>query len=184
MSTENHVTLAACPPGLFRFNGRLGFKSEYRDDLGCAEAFVVESGEAFWGGTTDKIVRDKLLVVPVSEHICFRHGDGEGLAKAVVEEYDKWLTAVGNRLREGERLKAIIQRTCFPPSAQEDGASEKGRGLPEDVRDFIERATLAMQKGDFEKHRTNFFQQGYALYSKYDVEGIAARNAQKGKETV
>jgi hypothetical protein len=58
------TTLDACPPGLFLYEGRLGFKSEYRDANG-PEAYVVESGEYFWGGTDDVDVRLNLKVTPV-----------------------------------------------------------------------------------------------------------------------
>lgn len=53
-------TLAECDPGLFLFKNTIGFKSEYGD----CEAFVVESGEYFWGGTSDKDDRKKLMVIP------------------------------------------------------------------------------------------------------------------------
>lgn len=57
------VTLAECPPGLFLWNGTLGFKSEYGamepDDAtngkhwkvgNRADAYCADSGEYFWGG--------------------------------------------------------------------------------------------------------------------------------------
>lgn len=53
-------TLAECPPGLFLFGGCLGFRSEYGTD-----AYVVSSGEAFWGGAKTKEERDALMVTPV-----------------------------------------------------------------------------------------------------------------------
>lgn len=72
------VTLAACPPGLFLFNGALGFKSEYGamepDDnsLGKlwkignrADAYCAVSGEYFWGGASNHDDRAKLLVYPI-----------------------------------------------------------------------------------------------------------------------
>lgn len=58
-------TLDQCPPGLFRINGYYGFKTEYRDDNG-PEAYCVESGEYFWGGTDgDAEARRNLKVQPV-----------------------------------------------------------------------------------------------------------------------
>lgn len=58
-------TLDQCPPGLFLFEGDYGFKTEYRDDNG-PEAYCVESGEYFWGGTGgDKEARRNLKVQPV-----------------------------------------------------------------------------------------------------------------------
>ena len=56
-------TLEMCPPGLFCQGDDFGFKTEYYDDNG-PEAYCVESGEYFWGGTDDKEVRRKLLVTP------------------------------------------------------------------------------------------------------------------------
>jgi len=53
-------TLGQCPPGLFVFQNCLGFKSEYGQD----EMYVVESGEAFWGGTNTKEKRLSLPVQP------------------------------------------------------------------------------------------------------------------------
>lgn len=57
------VTLAECPPGLFVFNGSIGFKTEYRID-GEPEAYCVESGEYFWGGTAGHAERRELMVQP------------------------------------------------------------------------------------------------------------------------
>lgn len=77
------VTLAECPPGLFRFDGGIGFKSEYgamelatppetpgpqmRWSVGNrADAYCAGSGEYFWGGATTREERDALLVEPIS----------------------------------------------------------------------------------------------------------------------
>jgi hypothetical protein len=57
-------TLDECPPGLFRHGDYYGFKTEYRDKNG-PEAYVVESGEYFWGGTSDRDERRQLRVTPV-----------------------------------------------------------------------------------------------------------------------
>ena len=57
--------LDECPPGLFISGNCLGFKSEYRNDNGSCEAFVVASGEFFWGGAKSNDERDALLVTPV-----------------------------------------------------------------------------------------------------------------------
>lgn len=54
------VSLSECRPGLFLFEKCLGFKSEYGND-----AFVVSSGEYFWGGAKSREDRDALRVVPV-----------------------------------------------------------------------------------------------------------------------
>lgn len=60
----DQTTLEDCPPGLFLFDGRYGFKTEYRDQNG-PEAYCVESGEYFWGGTSDVKLRKKLIVTAI-----------------------------------------------------------------------------------------------------------------------
>lgn len=73
--------LENCPPGLFLFEGAggrcLGFKSEYRtekhDETGQiigtqTDAYVVASGEYFWGGVSgDWRARERLLVEPIDD---------------------------------------------------------------------------------------------------------------------
>ena len=71
------VTLAECPPGLFFWNGTLGFKSEYgaMEPTGSnfktwkvgnrADAYCADSGEYFWGGTSNHEDRAKVLVMPI-----------------------------------------------------------------------------------------------------------------------
>ena len=71
-------TLDDCPTGLFLFEGggygTLGFKSEYATPkqengttvgLQC-DAYVVSSGEYFWGGVSDWRARSQLLVTPLN----------------------------------------------------------------------------------------------------------------------
>ena len=59
-------TLGDCPPGLFRFGEILGFKSEYYARPGVPDAYVVSSGEFFWGGTRgDVAARLALMVTPI-----------------------------------------------------------------------------------------------------------------------
>ena len=57
------MALADCPAGLFFFDGELCFKTEYSDKNG-AEAYVVASGEYFWGGTDNAEKRAALQVIP------------------------------------------------------------------------------------------------------------------------
>lgn len=66
------TTLGDCPPGLFLFEGRcLGFKSEYKTESKSrpgfwqSDAYVVESGEYFWGGTSQPEWREQLMVLPL-----------------------------------------------------------------------------------------------------------------------
>jgi hypothetical protein len=51
---KNVTTLEKLPPGsLFMTLDMqcLGMKSEYRTEKGAIEAYIVDSGEFFWGGT-------------------------------------------------------------------------------------------------------------------------------------
>ncbi len=65
------VSLDECPEGLFLFNGTLCFKSEYHTQSQATgypqcDAYVVASGEYFWGGASTAKERDALLVEPVA----------------------------------------------------------------------------------------------------------------------
>lgn len=53
--------LKDCPPGFFVYADSLCFKTEYgQDEVYC------ESGEVFYGGTSEKDARQELQVLPVS----------------------------------------------------------------------------------------------------------------------
>lgn len=78
-SEREAVTLAECPPGLFLWNGTLGFKSEYGAmepaDLGKTwtvgnrvDAYCADSGEYFWGGTSNHDDRAKVMVTPIEAY--------------------------------------------------------------------------------------------------------------------
>jgi hypothetical protein len=70
--TDKPCTLNACPPGLFvTMDGYLGFKSEYVTTLENPrryqrDAYVVESGEYFWGGAKTSEERGQVLVRPIA----------------------------------------------------------------------------------------------------------------------
>ncbi|PEC65338.1 hypothetical protein [Bacillus toyonensis] len=62
---EMKVRLADLEPGkLFRFGDTIGFKTEYRTG-GAIEAFIVGSGEMFWGGTSTAQEQRELMVEPI-----------------------------------------------------------------------------------------------------------------------
>jgi len=73
MAETPKVPLDDCPTGLFWFEGTLGFKSEYattKQESGIVvglqcDAYVVSSGEYFWGGVSDWRERAKLMVTPL-----------------------------------------------------------------------------------------------------------------------
>lgn len=62
--------LENCPPGLFWFGGSLCFRSEYStmttvNPAPQPDAYVVASGEYFWGGATTSVARSELMVQPI-----------------------------------------------------------------------------------------------------------------------
>ena len=71
MSRIRRTALGNCRPGLFLFDDCIGFKSEYKTEsmshpgFWQSDAYVVASGEYFWGGTSDPKKREKLLVLPI-----------------------------------------------------------------------------------------------------------------------
>ncbi len=58
--------LVECPPGLFiaEDGGEIGFKTEYGANSVDMECYCVSSGEAFWGGESDRLRRCDILVYP------------------------------------------------------------------------------------------------------------------------
>jgi hypothetical protein len=57
------VRLADCPTGLFMFGDTLGFKSEYGNNEGRIDAFIVSSGEFFWGPNPQTIAAQRERMV-------------------------------------------------------------------------------------------------------------------------
>ena len=60
-------TLYDCPPGPFRFQGEIHFKSEYSGDRGEPDAYCGDSGEFFWGGAKSYKERNLLKVIPLEQ---------------------------------------------------------------------------------------------------------------------
>ena len=61
------VTLGELPPGtIFAFGDDcIAVKSEYRCNNGLIEAFIIESGELFWGGVHTTEEQNALMVQPL-----------------------------------------------------------------------------------------------------------------------
>ena len=54
-----NIEYSKLPVGLFMYKDTICFITEYD------ESFIVESGESFWGGTSDKLSREKLICMPL-----------------------------------------------------------------------------------------------------------------------
>ncbi len=61
---KRRKSLNNCPVGLFYYEETLAVMTEYSTSLGQRDAYIVSSGEYFWGGTSDPKARGKLLVTP------------------------------------------------------------------------------------------------------------------------
>jgi hypothetical protein len=63
----SNVTLADCPIGLFMSeDGELCLKTEYGNNEGRIDAYIVSSGEFFWGAAPQTIASQRAqLVTPV-----------------------------------------------------------------------------------------------------------------------
>lgn len=80
------VTLAECPIGLFMAeSGELCLKTEYGNNEGRIDAYIVSSGEMFWGAAPQTIASQRAsLVTPVENvtlrkrPVAFRIADGDG----------------------------------------------------------------------------------------------------------
>ena len=57
------VTLAECPIGLFRCGDTLALKTEYGNNEGRIDAYIVESGEFFWGDPPQTVKRQRAQIV-------------------------------------------------------------------------------------------------------------------------
>lgn len=61
--TAEPVTLAQCPVGLFRFGDTLVLKTEYGNNEGRIDAYIVETGEFFWGDPPQTIKSQRAQIV-------------------------------------------------------------------------------------------------------------------------
>lgn len=113
-----NIPFKECPEGLFLFNGSLCFKSEYKTQNQSSgywqsDAYVVSSGEYFWGGASTAEARDKLLVTPVpADHIDALTKKNERL-RELLADMDKLIVweaacpAFGRQFQE--RIEAELQ---------------------------------------------------------------------------
>jgi hypothetical protein len=66
--SDDDVPLAECPIGLFRYGDTLALKTEYGNNEGRIDAYIVPSGEFFWGAHPQSIASQRAtLVRPITE---------------------------------------------------------------------------------------------------------------------
>lgn len=51
---------------LFKHEGTIALKTEYSSNSGLIEAYIVGSGEHFWGGTSTPSEQSQLIVTPLT----------------------------------------------------------------------------------------------------------------------
>lgn len=158
------VTLNECPPGLFRTeDGTIGFKSEYTTTTGAGpqcDAYCVESGEYFHGGTGSVEARGALLVEPINyldETDKLRMQSKH--AAAELDEVKAAHDRTRDRLREAEAAKrdADNQRKFYESRAtiaerrleQAQGAAMELRGRLLEIRgnQMVRRVDLQAEHG-------------------------------------
>lgn len=61
--TGEPLSLAQCPVGLFRFGDMLVLKTEYGNNEGRIDAYIVETGEFFWGDPPQTIKSQRAQIV-------------------------------------------------------------------------------------------------------------------------
>ena len=67
MIVKSITTLGKLPVGsLFIFGTTLCLKTEYRSENSSIDAYIVGSGEKFWGGTDNPVDQKALEVIEVS----------------------------------------------------------------------------------------------------------------------
>jgi hypothetical protein len=66
MKLQKQVTLEELESGsVFYYDGCYAVKSDYRNSKGAIEAYIIGSGDAFWGGANNSKDQKDLLVYPV-----------------------------------------------------------------------------------------------------------------------
>jgi hypothetical protein len=65
------VTLADCPIGLFMAGDQLCLKTEYGNNEGRIDAYIVSSGEMFWGDAPQTIASQRAQMVRPVEATAF-----------------------------------------------------------------------------------------------------------------
>ena len=68
MKNKGLVKLKDCPIGLFITNNTLCVKTEYGND----DAYIVWSGERFWGGAKKIAEIGEVLVLPINDKVVQR----------------------------------------------------------------------------------------------------------------
>jgi hypothetical protein len=73
--SKDGISLAKCPIGLFICNEELCLKTEYENNEGRIDAYIVGSGEFFWGAKPQTIKSQRAQIVfPVTVEVGGAYG--------------------------------------------------------------------------------------------------------------
>ena len=99
----DQVTLLECPIGLFMFGGELCLKTEYRNNEGRLDAYIVSSGEFFWGDAPQTIVSQRAQLVTPVENVTLHK---RPVAWRVKDYGDGWII-----LQDEEAASVLAENT-------------------------------------------------------------------------
>lgn len=119
------VTLEELAPGtIFAFGDDcIAVKSEYRASNGLIEAFIIDSGEQFWGGAKTVEEQLSLMVQPlkiveaVEKYKGAKDGTLQRMKKADLISYIRFLERRCNRInsfieRQAKEFRALMKERC------------------------------------------------------------------------
>jgi len=66
------IRLDECPIGLFMAGGELCLKTEYGNNDGRIDAYIVSSGEMFWGAAPQTVASQRAQMVEPVENVTLR----------------------------------------------------------------------------------------------------------------
>jgi hypothetical protein len=106
---DETVALSECPIGLFWHEGDLCLKTEYHRENGSIEAYVVESGESFWGPAPQTVASLRACrVLPISTDDAIRRLIAKPLP-ATPRADDGAPTFAGDRMPEVGALVRVVR---------------------------------------------------------------------------
>ena len=105
----DQVTLADCPIGLFMSDsGELCLKTEYGNNEGRIDAYIVSSGEFFWGSAPQTIASQRAQLVTPVENVTLHK---RPVAWRVKDYGDGWIILQDEEAAYvlGENTNAVLQ---------------------------------------------------------------------------
>lgn len=182
------VTLAECPVGLFECGDELCLKSEYSSNEGRIDAYIVSSGEFFWGAAPQTIASQRAtMVTPVEyEPLPAPAPDAREaleIAREALEQAAVWLRGGDYDTRGGMIEMSRLASVCETALARIGGGGGDDRRLDDwlvgrgalpayavsgspDAREALDEATLTVI---YEALRFADWAAGEGIYP--DIEG-------------